>query len=115
MRPFAVLGDPVRRRIVEVLADREHASGEIVDKVGGEFDISQSAISQQLEVLRDASFAHARAEGRRRVYTLDPAPLMMIDAWLDRYRVLWTTALDELQLEVARGKEERSARDEPSN
>lgn len=115
MHPFAVLGDPVRRRIVEVLADGERTSGEIVDRVGGEFGITQSAISQQLKVLRHVGFAHVRAEGRRRIYSLDPAPLMMIDDWIGHYRAFWEDALDDLALEVARGKAERMARGEPPN
>lgn len=107
MHPFAVLGDPARRRIVEVLAAHEHSSGELVDKVGGEFEISQSAVSQQLRVLRDEGFARVRSEGRRRIYTLDPTPLRTIDAWVDHYLEFWGNTLGDLAKEVERGRAER--------
>ena len=110
MHPFTVLSDPVRRRIVEVLAHGEKSSGEIVEEVGGQFGISQSAVSQQLKILRDAGFAQVRAQGRWRIYSLDPAPLMMIDDWIAHYRDFWENSLDDLALEVARGKAARLAR-----
>lgn len=107
MHPFAVLGDPVRRRLVEVLAGGEHSAGELVDLIGGEFGITQSAISQQLQVLREEGFATVRPEGRRRIYALDPEPLRTIGAWIAYYRQFWETALDDLSDEVERGKAER--------
>lgn len=113
MHPFAVLGDPVRRRIVEVLAIGERSSGELVDVVGGEFGITQSAVSQQLKILRTAGFAQVRPDGRRRIYALDPAPLMAIDDWIVHYRAFWTRTLSDLESEVARGQAERKRRDEP--
>jgi DNA-binding transcriptional ArsR family regulator len=109
VHPFAVLGDPVRRRIVELLAEGELSSGEVVNVVGAEFGITQSAVSQQLKVLRDAGFAKVRAEGRRRLYALDPGPLRTIDEWLAHYRVFWASALEDLAAEVERGKAERAA------
>ncbi len=54
---FDVLGDPVRRRILELLAEREHASGEVVEVIAAEFGITQAAVSQHLKVLRDSGFA----------------------------------------------------------
>src|SRR5690606_26025062 len=111
VHPFAVLGDPVRRRIVELLAEGERTSGEVVDVVGDEFGITQSAVSQQLKVLRDAGFATVRAEGRRRIYALDPGPLRTIDEWLAHYRAFWRDALEDLAAEVERGKAERAARE----
>ena len=105
--PFAVLGDPVRRRLVEVLADGERAAGELVELVGGEFGITQSAVSQQLHVLREQGFATVRAEGRRRIYVLDPRPLRTVGAWAARYRSFWEAAMDGLESEVELGKSER--------
>jgi DNA-binding transcriptional ArsR family regulator len=64
MIAFDVLGDPVRRRILELLAGGEMASGAVVDVIHGEFGISQPAVSQHLKVLRDSGI-RARA-GRRR-------------------------------------------------
>jgi DNA-binding transcriptional ArsR family regulator len=107
MHAFDVLGDPVRRRILELLADGEHASGEIVEVIQREFAISQPAVSQHLKVLRDSGFASVRAEGPRRVYVMDPAPLRQVDAWLARFRGFWEHKLDALATEVARGKRKR--------
>lgn len=107
---FDVLGDPVRRRILELLADGERASGEIVAVVQRDFDITQPAVSQHLKVLRDAGFAAVRAEGPRRIYALDPAPLREVDAWLDPFRRFWAHKLDALATEIARGVRQRGAR-----
>lgn len=107
MHAFDVLGDPVRRRILELLAEREHASGEMVDIVGREFGISQPAVSQHLKVLRDSGFATVRAEAQRRVYAVDPSALREVDQWLDRFRAFWESKLDALETEIARGKRER--------
>jgi DNA-binding transcriptional ArsR family regulator len=107
---FDVLGDPVRRRILELLADGEHSSGAIVTVVQNKFGISQPAVSQHLRVLRDAGFATVRPDGPRRLYRLDPAPLREVDAWLDHFRAFWQQRLDALGTEIARGKRERRRR-----
>jgi DNA-binding transcriptional ArsR family regulator len=108
MHAFDVLGDPVRRRILELLAEREHASGEVVEVIAAEFGISQAAVSQHLKVLRESGFAHVRPEGTRRVYQLDTAPLRDVDEWLERFRIFWTHKLNALATEVARGKRQRA-------
>lgn len=107
MHAFDVLGDPVRRRILELLAEHEHSSGEVVEVIAAEFGISQAGVSQHLKVLRDAGFAHVRPEGTRRVYQLDATPLRDINDWLDRFRVFWPVRLDALATEIARGKKAR--------
>jgi len=101
---FDVLGDPVRRRILELLADGEQAAGAIGAVVQTEFGISQPAVSQHLRVLREHGFATVRADGARRLYAVDPAPLRDVDAWLDRYRRVWDQRLDALGTEIARGR-----------
>ncbi|MBX3191821.1 MAG: winged helix-turn-helix transcriptional regulator [Labilithrix sp.] len=110
MHAFDVLGDPVRRRILELLAEGEYTSGEVVEVIAGEFGITQSGISQHLKVLRESGFATVRAEGARRIYAVDPRPLAEVDAWLDRFRRFWAPALDALATEVARGKRARKSR-----
>ena len=112
MHAFDVLGDPVRRRILELLAEGEHASGEVVDIIFVEFGITQSAISQQLKVLRDSGFLTVRAEGTRRLYTIDTRPLAEVDGWLERFRRLWAPRLEALATEIARGKRSRKKRGE---
>jgi DNA-binding transcriptional ArsR family regulator len=109
MHAFDVLGDPVRRRILELLADGEASSGDVTAAVQREFAITQSAVSQHLKVLRDAGFATARIDGPRRIYTIEPAPIQEVDAWLDRFRVFWVPRLEALATEVARGKKRRGA------
>ena len=107
MHAFDVLGDPVRRRILELLAGDEMPAGDIVRAIGDEFGISQPAVSQHLKVLRDAGFADMRAEGTRRVYSLDPTPLRSVDEWLDPFRRFWGPRLEALATEIARGKKVR--------
>jgi DNA-binding transcriptional ArsR family regulator len=107
MHAFDVLGDPVRRRILELLADGERAAGDIADVVQDEFGISQPAVSQHLRVLREHGFADVRAEGTRRLYAVAPAPFRELDEWLERYRRFWTQRLDALGTELARGKRSR--------
>jgi DNA-binding transcriptional ArsR family regulator len=104
---FDVLGDPVRRRILEVLAGGERTSGAVTKVIQREFGISQPAVSQHLRVLRESGFASVRADGPRRVYSVDSAPLQEVDEWLERFRGFWERRLDALATEVARGKRER--------
>ncbi len=107
MHAFDVLGDPIRRRILELLADGEMTSGAITRSVQDEFGISQPAVSQHLRVLRDSGFASVRPEGTRRLYAVDGAPLREIGDWLDHFRGFWDQRLDSLATELARGKRER--------
>ena len=107
MHAFDVLGDPVRRRILELLAEGEHASGEVVAVIADEFGISQPAVSMHLRVLRESGFASTRAEGARRIYALETGPLAEVDAWLSPFRAFWEQRLDALGTEVARGKRGR--------
>jgi DNA-binding transcriptional ArsR family regulator len=107
---FDVLGDPVRRRILELLGETERSSGDVVEVIGREFGIGQPAVSMQLRVLRESGFATVRAEGRRRVYALDTAPLAEVDAWLHPFRRFWEQRLDALETELRRGRRERRER-----
>jgi DNA-binding transcriptional ArsR family regulator len=111
---FDVLGDPVRRRILELLADGEQPAGAISAVVQREFGISQPGVSQHLRVLRENGFATVRADGARRLYAVDPAPLREVDVWLDRYRHFWHQRLDALGTELKRGQRRR-AKDDPEN
>ena len=112
MHAFDVLGDPVRRRILELLADGEQPAGAVSDAVRAEFGISQPAVSQHLKVLRESGFATVRADGTRRLYAVDAAPLQEIDAWLERFRGFWSQRLDALGTELARGRRKPSTRKE---
>lgn len=109
MEAFDVLGDPVRRRILELLANGEHRSGQIVESIQAEFGITQAAVSQHLKVLRDSGFADVRVDGQRRIYSVNSAPLQQVDSWLERFRFFWEPKLSALDTEIARGKKQRRA------
>ena len=104
MHAFDVLGDPVRRRILEVLAIGEASSGDLVAVIHQEFGITQAAVSQHLKVLRESGFASVRPDGTRRIYAIDATPLQKVDAWLNHFRHFWVHRLEALATEVARGK-----------
>lgn len=96
MLSLEAIADPTRRRIVELLARRERTTGELVE----EFDVSAPAISQHLNVLRQAGLVVTRAEGQTRVQSLNPAGLDEIGAWLEKTRGYWSRNLDALEREL---------------
>ena len=110
MHPFDVLADPVRRRILEVLAEGEQPAGALVDLIRSESGITQPAVSQHLRVLREHGFATVRADGPRRIYAVDPAGLAATEAALARLRAPWAQRLDALGTEIARGRRATGAR-----
>jgi DNA-binding transcriptional ArsR family regulator len=89
---FAVLAEPTRRDILDLLRDGERPVGELVR----DLRMSQPAVSKHLRVLRDAGLVEVRADAQRRLYRLSPAPLAEIDEWLAPYRSLWGRSLDRL-------------------
>jgi DNA-binding transcriptional ArsR family regulator len=106
---FDVLGDPVRRRILELLARGDVPAGTVADAVGREFGISQPAVSQHLRVLRESGFANVRADGSRRLYSVNPASLDEAAEWIVGLRRAWEQRLDALGTELARGARRRRA------
>src|SRR5215472_5771060 len=106
MKAAGALVDPTRRTIVELLADGELDAGQIATH----FSISRPAVSRHLRVLRELGLVHVRAEAQRRVYSLEPAPLAELDAWLGRYRGFWENRLDALDTELRRGRRRRETR-----
>ena len=112
MTAFDILGDPVRRRILELLSSGEQAAGAIGSVIEAEFGISQPAVSQHLRVLREAGFASVRPVGARRMYAVEAAPLVEIDHWLEQFRHFWEQRLDALALELKRGQSPSSRGEE---
>jgi DNA-binding transcriptional ArsR family regulator len=106
---FDVLGDPARRRILELLSGGELPASAVVEVLRREHGLSQPGVSQHLKVLRDNGFASVRAEGTRRIYALETGALREVDRWLDGFRRFWDQRLDALETEVARGKRSRRA------
>lgn len=107
MGAFEALADPVRRRMVELLAGGEQPAGALGRAVQQEFGISQPGASQHLRVLRDHGVVRVRAEGARRIYALNAGGLTELDRWLDQFRRTWDQPLDALETELARGQRER--------
>lgn len=103
MQSLVAIADPTRRRIVELLAERDRTAGELVEK----FDMSAPAISQHLNVLREAGWITTRAEGQTRIQSLNPAGLQELENWLDRTRRFWSNRLDALEREL-RAEDERA-------
>jgi DNA-binding transcriptional ArsR family regulator len=107
VQAFDVLGDPVRRRILELLADGELTAGAVCGVIETEFGISQPAVSAHLRVLREAGFVCVRPEGARRLYAVSGGPLREIEEWVSRFRDFWSPHLDALETEIARGRRRR--------
>ena len=91
----AAVADPIRRRVLELVRDREVPAGELADA----FPVTRPAVSRHLRVLREAGLVTERREGRLRLYRADPAPLAELREWLEGY---WDGRLDALK-ELAEG------------
>jgi DNA-binding transcriptional ArsR family regulator len=100
---LGALADPTRRRIVELLAERERSAGEVAIH----FRTSRPGVSRHLRVLREHGLVRARSEGRRRLYSLEPAPLAELHDWLAHYRSFWENRLDAIDTEIHRRRRNR--------
>jgi DNA-binding transcriptional ArsR family regulator len=100
VQAFAALADPTRRRIVELLAERDRDAGELA----AAFPVSRPAVSRHLRVLRESGLVTVRSQAQRRVFSLDPRPLDELASWLNRYRSFWSQRLDALETELARSR-----------
>jgi DNA-binding transcriptional ArsR family regulator len=90
---FAVLAEPMRRRVLDLLLERPRPVGELAVLLG----LSQPGTSKHLRVLRDAGLVRVRQDAQRRWYELQPGPLADIDDWLRPYRKFWAGHLDALE------------------
>ena len=97
---FAVLAEPARRRILDLLLERPRAVGELVEKLG----LTQPGTSKHLRVLREAGLVIVKPEAQKRVYALNPEPLAELDEWLEPYRRLWGERLDALERHLDAGQ-----------
>jgi DNA-binding transcriptional ArsR family regulator len=93
---FELLADPGRRRLIELLRAGERPVGELVAATGA----SQPAVSRNLRLLREGGLVAARAEGQKRLYRVLPDRLQELDAWLEPYRLVWSSRLDDLERHV---------------
>jgi DNA-binding transcriptional ArsR family regulator len=92
MSTFTAIADPVRRDILALLRQGEQPAGALVDALA----LPQPNVSKHLKALHAAGLVSIRVDGPRRLYSLDPAPLAELDAWLAPYREFWTGKLDAL-------------------
>jgi DNA-binding transcriptional ArsR family regulator len=92
MSPFDAIADPTRRNILAILRRGEQPAGAMVQTLA----IPQPSVSKHLRTLREAGLVRVRIDGPRRLYSLDPAPLAELDAWLAPYRAFWADKLDGL-------------------
>jgi DNA-binding transcriptional ArsR family regulator len=95
---FDVLAEPTRRRILDLLRERERRVGELVERLA----LSQPGVSKHLRVLREAGLVQVRQDAQRRWYQLRAEPLAEVDAWLTPYRRLWASRLDALERHLDR-------------
>lgn len=108
MHSLAALADPTRRRIIELLAERDRTAGELVEQ----FDMTAPAISQHLKVLREAGLIVTRAESQSRIQSINPAGFSEIEAWLEKTRRIWSSRLDALERALA-ADDARRAKQQP--
>src|SRR4051812_38361948 len=94
-----VLAEPRRRRILDALRRGESSVGAVGEELGS----SQPLVSKHLRVLREAGLVEVRVDGQRRLYRLRPEPLLELDAWLEPYRQMWRTSLDQLEAHLTQG------------
>ena len=90
---FAVVAEPTRRRILDLLRLRDTSVNELAQAL----EVSQPALSKHLKVLREAGFVTSRIAAQQRIYRIEPRQLIAIDEWLEPYRRLWHRHLDALQ------------------
>ncbi|HEY1106108.1 MAG TPA: metalloregulator ArsR/SmtB family transcription factor, partial [Agromyces sp.] len=89
MNPFEIMAEPVRRRIIEVLAVGSHPSGMVADAVAGEFGVSRSAVSHHLKVLRDHGVVKVIPDYTQRLYLLEEGFLLELDEAVGELFALW--------------------------
>jgi DNA-binding transcriptional ArsR family regulator len=94
------IASPRRREMLRLVWDRELSAGEIASH----FDVSWPAVSQNLNVLREAGLVSERREGRRRLYRAEPRALGPL---AEALREMWKSDLKSLKLEVERGRRGR--------
>jgi DNA-binding transcriptional ArsR family regulator len=104
MEAIEALGEPVRRRIVELLAQGTRPAGDLSERIGAEFGISQPATSRHLRVLREADVVTSTVNGQQRIYAINRDTFDDVATWVDQVRSFWTQRLDALETELARAR-----------
>jgi len=95
---FAIIAEPSRRAILSLLASCERSVGDLEDRL----NLTQPSVSKHLRVLREAGFVESRVDAQRRLYRINPQPLMEVDAWLAPFRRFWSAHVDALERHLDR-------------
>lgn len=93
MDAFEAIAEPNRRRILDLLRAGERPAGDVVQALS----ISQPGVSKHLRLLREAGLVRVRADGQRRLYSVEPHQLAAIETWLRPHLEFWRGRLDELE------------------
>ncbi|MEX0903689.1 MAG: metalloregulator ArsR/SmtB family transcription factor [Pseudohongiellaceae bacterium] len=102
MTTFAILAEPNRRHLLDLLRTGPKPVNNLVQALG----MNQPVVSKHLRILKGAGLVSVRAEGQRRLYSLNPRPLAEVDAWLEPYRQFWSGKLDALEQHLDESKGE---------
>ena len=89
---FSLLAEPARRQLLDVMLTGPKPVNALVDAVG----MSQPVVSKHLRILRDAGMVSVQADGQKRIYAVNPAPLQEVLDWLEPYRRYWAARFDDL-------------------
>jgi DNA-binding transcriptional ArsR family regulator len=89
MHPFAVFAEPIRRRIVEILASGEHPSGILAECITFEFGVGRSTTSHHLKILREEGWVNVREEWSNRMYSLEITAFEQLEEEVHRLRQIW--------------------------
>ncbi|MDO5970591.1 metalloregulator ArsR/SmtB family transcription factor [Flavivirga aquimarina] len=87
---FQAIADPIRRDIIELLAEKTLTVNSIAEK----FEISRPAISKHLKILKECGLINYKKEGRERFCFIQPKNLIPAFIWIEKYRELWEDKLD---------------------
>src|SRR5580698_8669981 len=98
MDAFEAIAEPNRRRILDFLRDGERPAGDVVEALA----ISQPGVSKHLKLLRGAGLVRVRADGQRRLYSLETRELAAVEAWLRPHLDFWRSKLDALEAHLER-------------
>ncbi len=92
MDVYHAIADGNRRKLLELLSEREHSVQELMPH----FDVTTGAVSQHLKILRANGLVARRKQGRFRFYRASPKALQEVHGWTEQYRQFWDSSLDRL-------------------
>lgn len=91
---YSAVADPTRRQLLRMLADADELP---LHEMTARFEMSRTAVSKHLAILKEAGLVTDRKVGRETRYRLNPAPLREIQEWVSFYEQFWTVRIDRLK------------------